>query len=78
MTLPPGMPRTYWAQIDPPPRRSTAFAECRTMNNVASTMAYCPPPPECRVEGEPCETVDDCCAGVSFMCVANLCTTGPG
>lgn len=78
MTLPIDTSRIYFSHVDPPPRRSTAFSECRTTNNIASTTAYCAPPPPCRVEGEPCVTVEDCCAGVGLMCLSGTCQTGPG
>jgi hypothetical protein len=78
MTLPIDTSRIYFSHVDPPPRRSTAFSECRTTNNIASTTAYCAPPPPCRVEGEPCVTVEDCCAGVGLMCLSGSCQTGPG
>ncbi|MFO0710085.1 MAG: hypothetical protein U0353_09620 [Sandaracinus sp.] len=78
MTLPLDTTRTYWAQVDPLPRASTAFTECRTTNNVLDTRAYCAPPPPCHVEGESCATVADCCEGVGLMCVDGLCATGPG
>ena len=78
MTLPLDTTRLFWAAVDPAPRSSTAFTECRTANNVASTTAYCAPPPACRVEGEPCAATDDCCAGVELMCVDATCTARPG
>ncbi len=78
MTLPIDTSRHYWAQVDPLPRASTAFTECRTANNVLDTTAYCAPPPACHVEGETCTTVADCCDGVGLMCLDGLCTTGPG
>jgi hypothetical protein len=77
MTLPLDTTRMYWSQVDPPPRASTAFTECRTMNNVAMTTAYCAPAPACRVEGEPCVTIADCCEGAGLMCLDRLCATGP-
>jgi hypothetical protein len=78
MSLPVGMTRTFWAQIDPGPMRFADLTQCRTTNDSASVEAYCPPPPPCSMEGQPCRTDAGCCADMGLSCVDGLCVTGPG